>query len=215
MAQHIILLGAPGSGKGTIANLLREEAQFQHFAMGDLVRQNIKRKTPEGLLCLKYNSAGVLVPDATINEMVLHKFAEFSEATNVVWDGYPRTLAQAQAFRKMLASRNETIAHVYVLDISLNELQARIAGRLTCLQCGRVYHIINLPPHQAGLCDICHCALVSRADDNATTYAKRYSTYEKETAVLIAYYEAQQLVSKLDATVDPYNIVKRITNDQS
>ena len=207
---NIILLGAPGSGKGTIANLLAVEAQWTHFAMGDLVRQNVAAQSPEGILCQKYNAAGVLVPDKTINDMVDHASGQLFKQQAIVWDGYPRTLNQAKAFAKLLQRNNQQLHHVYLLEISRKKLQARIAGRLTCPQCGCTYHIIDLPPKVAGLCDQCHSHLVSRADDNAVTYAKRLATYEQETAPLIAYYEAQNLVTKLEAVDDPYNLVKVI-----
>lgn len=193
--MYVILLGPPGVGKGTQGVLLADAMGWQRLVTGDLLRAATKAGTEWGDEAQGYMSAGELVPDTLIIEMMKEKLAALPAGTGALFDGFPRTKAQASAFSMMLKALDLAIDRVVVLEASDEVLIARIAGRRSCPACGAVYNTVLAPPQREGVCDNDGSELVHRADDTAATVQNRLKVYRRETESLIAYYEGS------DATV--------------
>lgn len=176
--KNIIIMGAPGSGKGTQSERVLQATNYIHISSGDFIRQNVKAKTPLGLKCLEYINRGELVPDDLIIA-VLEEFVKNNTKNNVVWDGFPRTSAQAEALDQMLKRCGAFINKVFLLDIDEKKLLNRVAGRLTCNNCGRTYNAIKILPKVANICDHCGFTLSSRSDDTAALYKVRLNAYHQ------------------------------------
>ncbi len=190
--MYVILLGPPGVGKGTQGVLLADEMGWQRLATGDLLRAATAAGTPLGHEAQGYMSAGELVPDRVIIEMVKEELTALPAETGVIFDGFPRTEAQASAFTMMLQALGLDIDEVVVLEASDEVLTERIAGRRSCPSCGSVYNTVLDPPQREDLCDHDGTRLVHRADDTAETVQHRLSVYRAETEPLIAYYEGSK-----------------------
>lgn len=188
----VILLGPPGVGKGTQGVLLADAMGWQRVVTGDLLRAARKAGTALGDQAQRYMSAGELVPDHLIIEMVKEKLTTLSAGTGVLFDGFPRTNAQASAFSMMLRGLGLTINRVVVLEAGDEVLTERIAGRASCPSCGAVYNSFLAPPQREGVCDKDGTALVHRADDDAATVQNRLNVYRAQTEPLIAYYEGSK-----------------------
>ena len=187
--MYVILLGPPGVGKGTQGVLLADAMGWQRVVTGDLLRTAVDAGTDLGHQARGYMSAGELVPDPLIIEMVKEKLTTLPPGTGVLFDGFPRTEAQASAFGLMLEALGHTIDGVVVLEASDEVLTARIAGRRSCPSCGAVYNTVLAPPKREGVCDNDGSPLVHRPDDTAATVENRLTVYRRETEPLIAYYE--------------------------
>ena len=185
--MNLILLGAPGAGKGTQGALLEERLGMGRIATGDLLRDAVRRGTPLGQKAKSYMDAGELVPDAVILGLV----GEAAASGNNVFDGFPRTTVQAEALDKLLAERGQRIDAVVLVDVPDELLVRRIAGRRSCPTCGAVYNIHVQPPVQAGVCDKCGSALTQRADDTEETVQRRLQVYREQTEPLIEYYRSR------------------------
>lgn len=192
--MYVILLGPPGVGKGTQGVLLADAMGWQRVVTGDLLRAAIDTGTDLGHQAKKYMSAGELVPDPLIIEMVKEKLSALPAGTGVLFDGFPRTEAQASAFSVMLEALGLTIDRVVVLEASDEVLTARIAGRRSCPSCGSVYNTVLAPPQREGVCDNDGSQLVHRADDTAATVQNRLAVYHRETEPLISYYEGSDAI---------------------
>ena len=190
--MYVILLGPPGVGKGTQGLLLADEMGWQRVATGDLLRAATAAGTPLGHEAQGYMSSGALVPDRLIIEMVKEKLTSVPAGTGVLFDGFPRTEAQASAFTMMLQALGLVIDQVVVLEADDEVLTKRISGRRSCPACGSVYNTVLDPPQREGVCDNDGTALVHRADDTAETVQNRLSVYRSETEPLIAYYEGSK-----------------------
>jgi len=190
--MYLILLGPPGVGKGTQGVLLADATGWQRVVTGDLLRTAKDEGTPLGLQAEQYMTAGNLVPDQLIIKMVEEKLAALPDGTGVIFDGFPRTEAQASAFNVMLDSLSRTIDAVVVLDAGDQVLTDRIAGRRSCRSCGSVYNTVLAPPKREGVCDNDGTPLFHRADDQADTVRNRLDVYHRETEPLIAYYEGSE-----------------------
>ncbi len=192
--MYVILLGPPGVGKGTQGILLADAMGWQRVVTGDLLRAAVDAGTDLGHQAQRFMSAGELVPDHLITEMVKEKLTALPAGTGVLFDGFPRTEAQASAFSMMLGALGLAIDQVVVLEASDEVLTARIAGRRSCPSCGSVYNTVLAPPQREGVCDNDGSRLVHRADDTADTARNRLTVYRRETRPLIAYYEGSKAI---------------------
>jgi len=192
--MYVILLGPPGVGKGTQGVLLADAMGWQRVVTGDLLRAAADAGTDLGHQARGYMSAGELVPDPLIIEMVKGKLTALPAGTGVLFDGFPRTDAQASAFSMMLQALGLAIDRVVVLEASDEVLTARIVGRRSCPSCGSVYNTVLAPPQREGVCDNDGSRLVHRADDTTATVQNRLEVYRRETEPLIAYYEGSNAI---------------------
>ncbi|MBQ4471547.1 MAG: adenylate kinase [Kiritimatiellae bacterium] len=196
----VILLGAPGSGKGTIASRLAEtNANLKHVSSGDLLRGAVAKGTAAGVEAKGYMEKGQLVPDALIAQMIKDVIAETEGDVTMLLDGFPRNVAQAE----ILAETGAPVRSVVLVDVPDEIIQDRIAGRRTCPKCKAGYHVRALPPKVEGICDKCGAELVVRKDDNPETVKDRLVVYHRETEPLIAFYEAKGLLRKIDGDQGP------------
>ena len=195
----VILLGAPGSGKGTVAGkLASENAHLKHVSSGDLLRGAVAKGTEAGKKAKDFMEAGKLVPDELIATMIKDVVAETTGDVTMLLDGFPRNLAQA----KILEEMGAPVKGAVLIDVPDEIIQDRIAGRRTCPKCKAGYHVKNLPPKVAGVCDKCGAQLVVRKDDNPDTVKDRLAVYHSETEPLIAFYRDKKLLKKIDGTAD-------------
>lgn len=196
----VILLGAPGSGKGTIAGrLASEDASLKHVSSGDLLRGAVAKGTPAGVEAKGYMEKGQLVPDALIAQMIKDVIAETEGDVTMLLDGFPRNVAQAEILEKTGAP----IRSVVLVDVPDDIIADRIAGRRTCPKCKAGYHVKALPPKKEGVCDKCGAELVTRKDDNPDTVKDRLVVYHRETEPLIAFYEEKSLLRRIDGDQGP------------
>jgi len=196
----VILLGAPGSGKGTIAaRLASEDAKLKHVSSGDLLRGAVAKGTPAGLEAKGYMEKGQLVPDALIATMIGDVIAETKGDVTMLLDGFPRNVAQAEVLEKAGAP----IRSVVLVDVPDAVIADRIAGRRTCPKCKAGYHVKALPPKVEGICDKCGAELVIRKDDNPETVKDRLVVYHRETEPLVAFYESKGLLRRIDGDQGP------------
>ncbi|WP_338984889.1 adenylate kinase [Spiroplasma endosymbiont of Diplazon laetatorius] len=193
--MNIILLGAPGSGKGTLSEFLCEKNNFTQLSTGDLFRENISNQTELGIEAQKYMNEGKLVPDSVTNSMVENYLK--TKAKDLIFDGFPRTDDQALALDKMLEELNDQIDKVVYLDIDESVLLGRLTGRMICKICKRSYHKINRKPLKEGVCDFDGGELITRPDDQEDKIKTRLEAYHNQTAPLIEFYKEKTI--KVDA----------------
>ena len=198
--EIVILLGAPGSGKGTIASRLAgEDPAVRHVSSGDLLRGAIAAGTPAGVEAKAYMDKGQLVPDALVVAMIGDVIAAEKTAETMLLDGFPRNVAQAEALERSGAKVRSAV----LVDVPDEIIADRIAGRRTCPKCKAGYHVKALPPKVEGICDKCGTALTVRKDDNPETVKDRLVVYHRETEPLVAYYEAKGLLRRIDGDQGP------------
>ncbi|MDF7823782.1 adenylate kinase [Pontiellaceae bacterium B12227] len=196
--KAVILLGPPGAGKGTVSEVLVEKG-YNHISTGELLRERIRQKTPLGLEAKKLMDAGQFVPDDVVVSMIRKLLEASSPDAEFLFDGFPRTLVQAEKFDELLASLNGTIDHVVQLECPADTIVERLVGRRTCRKCGSVYHVSFNPPSKGDVCDVEGCELTQRSDDTEETVRKRLKVYAERTAPLISYYEAKGLIQQINA----------------
>jgi len=189
--MNVILLGPPGVGKGTQGALLAEGSSWKHMATGDILRANRREGTPLGQEARKHMDAGELVPDELIVAMVKDALASLPPDQGVIFDGFPRTVPQAQALDGVLADLGRKVDRVVVLEADEDVLVKRIAGRLNCPGCGSVFNVHNNTPAVEGICDNCGSDLVHRPDDRPETVRNRLEVYREQTEPLIRFYEGR------------------------
>ncbi|ATZ16579.1 adenylate kinase [Entomoplasma freundtii] len=210
--MNIILLGAPGSGKGTQAELLVNRNKMIQFSTGDIFRKNIADDTTLGQEAKRYMNDGKLVPDEIVNQMVECALAKIHD--NLIFDGYPRTIDQAEALTKILANYNAKVDKVVYLEVPESVLIERISGRWICPKCKRSYNLQNRPPKVAGICDFDGTKLIRRPDDEPSKVKTRLEAYNKETAPLIDYYKAKEITIHVSAhDSNPENIYQEIVKE--
>lgn len=209
--QAIILLGAPGAGKGTVAATLTEATDFRHVSTGDMLREAVKSGSEVGRKAQSYMEAGTLVPDDVIIGIVRERLEAGRPDDRYMFDGFPRTLEQARLLDEALEALNGELKAVFLLEVPEDVLVDRISGRRICRNCGAVYHARNLPPKQEGVCDQCGGELYQRPDDNEETVRNRLSVYSEQTAPLIDYYEQRNLLARVDAARDKHATRDAIT----
>lgn len=196
--MHLILLGAPGSGKGTQAELLAKRLGYTHLATGDLFREAVRAGSELGRLAQSYMERGALVPDEVTIGLVRERLERANPTAQIVFDGYPRKLAQARALDELLASRGEKIDAVILLNVSTPILVERLSGRRVCRAQGHNYHLAFHPPRVAGVCDVDGAELYQRDDDRPEVVQRRIAVFLREVVPLIAYYGAQGLLHEID-----------------
>lgn len=208
--MYIILLGAPGAGKGTQAAYLAQNLNLVHIASGDLFRQALEQNTVLGKQARSYMEKGVLVPDEITTKMVLERLAALSNESGVVLDGFPRNLPQAEALDKALAGSSRAIDSVVYIKVSPEVLLQRLSGRWICRNCQVPYHEVSSPPRVKGRCDRCSGELYQRPDDTPETVKKRLKVYFTETAPLIDYYVRTGKLVEIDGEGSVEDTGKRI-----
>lgn len=197
-ALYLVLLGGPGAGKGTQAERLAENLGIPQVSTGDLFRENLKKETDLGLLAKGYMARGELVPDEVTVGMVRERLSRPDAAQGAILDGFPRTIAQAEALEALLADMGSKLAAVPYIKVPEDVLLARLAGRRTCRACGAMYHDLFSPPQETGVCDKCGGELYQRPDDTPETQKHRIVVYFQQTAPLIDYYREKGLLVEVD-----------------
>ena len=208
--MYIILLGAPGAGKGTQAAYVAQKLKVAHIATGDLFRQAIERGTELGRQAKYYMERGILSPDELTIQMVLERLSAPDSKSGVVFDGFPRNLKQAEALDGALAQQAKAIDRVVYIKVSEEELLRRLSGRLICRNCQMPYHATDSPPQVWGKCDKCGGELYQRPDDNVETVKKRLDVYFAETAPLISYYARSEKLIEIDGEGSVAEVGERV-----
>jgi adenylate kinase len=208
----MLLLGPPGSGKGTQATALKGRWDLPHLSSGDLLRAHVKEETALGRQAKPFMERGELVPDALIIEMMAERLSQPDAAGGYVLDGFPRTVAQAEALDARLAELKQQLDAVISLHVPEAEILRRLSGRLTCSNpsCNAIYQVDTMPPKQAGVCDKCGSALIQRADEEPAVIQKRLAVYAQQTAPLLDYYRRTGRLHAVDGTIGVENVVKEI-----
>ena len=211
--MNIILLGPPGAGKGTQASRLVESRGMVQLSTGDMLRAAVKAQTPVGLKAKAVMEAGELVSDEIVSGIIGEALDGLAADTGVIFDGYPRTEAQAHSLDAILADRGRTLDHVIELDVDEDALVERITGRFTCATCGEGYHDSFKQPKVDGECDKCHGhEFKRRPDDNEETVRTRMAEYRAKTAPILPIYEARAIVSRVDGMADMGDVTTAIAD---
>lgn len=200
--MKIIMLGAPGAGKGTQAKKISAKYGVPHISTGDIFRANIKGQTELGMKAKVFLDQGQLVPDEITIGMLLDRIQEEDCKKGYVLDGFPRTIPQAESLTKALADMGDHIDYAINVDVPDENIISRMSGRRACLKCGQTYHIVYNPPKKENVCDVCGEALVLRDDDKPETVKKRLDVYHDQTQPLIDYYKAAGVLAEVDGTKD-------------
>ena len=198
--MKIIMLGAPGAGKGTQAKKIAEKYQIPHISTGDIFRANIKGGTELGMKAKTFMDQGMLVPDEITIGMLMDRIGQEDCINGYVLDGFPRTIPQAEGLTKALAERGEKVDYAINVDVPDENIINRMSGRRACLGCGATYHITFNPPVKEGICDTCGQELVLRDDDKPETVKKRLDVYHQQTQPLIDYYKNAEILAEVDGT---------------
>ena len=196
--MNIILLGAPGAGKGTQGNILSEKFRIPQISTGDILRANVRSKTQLGLKAKEYMDKGALVPDDIVVGMVVDRINEEDAKSGFILDGFPRNINQAEVLEKTLFSMGKSISTVIGIEVDRKELVRRLSGRRVCRKCGASYHTIFNPPVNIGMCDKCGSEIYQRDDDKEDTIEARLKVYEQETYPLVEYYSTKGLYRAVD-----------------
>jgi adenylate kinase len=207
---RLVLLGPPGSGKGTQAKILLERYKIPQVSTGDMLRAAVRAGTPVGQAATWYMNRGALVPDDVIVGLVRERLAQYDCSCGYILDGFPRTVAQAEALEAMLKAFGTPLDHVISLEVGEDDLVARIAGRRTCRNCGAMYHVQFSPSRVAGVCDACGGPTYQRNDDKEETVRQRLQVYTKQTEPLVAFYRGRGLLRPVSGTGDMAEIAQRV-----
>ena len=210
--MKIIMLGAPGAGKGTQAKRIAQRYGIPHVSTGDIFRANIKNGTELGMKAKAYMDAGNLVPDEITIGMLLDRIHEADCANGYVLDGFPRTIPQAESLTTALKEMGESIDYAINVDVPDENIISRMSGRRACLQCGATYHIVYNAPAKEGVCDVCGQNLVLRDDDKPETVKKRLAVYHDQTQPLIEYYKKEGVLKEVDGTRDMEEVFQAIVD---
>lgn len=208
--MKIIMLGAPGAGKGTQAKMIAEKYSIPHISTGDIFRANIKNGTELGMEAKKYMDQGQLVPDELTVKILLDRVANDDCKNGYVLDGFPRTIPQAEVLDEALAKLGETIDYAIDVNVPDENIVNRMGGRRACVTCGATYHMVHVPPKKEGICDKCGSELILRDDDKPETVKKRLSVYHEQTQPLIDFYTKKNVLKTVDGTVDMMDVFASI-----
>ena len=208
--MKIVMLGAPGAGKGTQAKKIAGKYGIPHVSTGDIFRANIKNGTKLGMQAKAYMDAGNLVPDEITIGMLLDRIHEEDSEKGYVLDGFPRTIPQAESLTAALKERGESIDYAIDVDVPDENIIRRMSGRRACLSCGATYHIVYNAPKKEGVCDQCGEPLVLRDDDKPETVQNRLNVYHRQTQPLIDYYKKEGVLAQVDGTQDMEQVFQDI-----
>ncbi len=200
--MKIIMLGAPGAGKGTQAKMIADKYEIPHVSTGDIFRANIKNGTELGMEAKSYMDKGQLVPDELTVKILLDRVAQEDCKKGYVLDGFPRTIPQAEVLDKALTELNDKIDYAINVDVPDENIVRRMSGRRACVNCGATYHVVHIPPKTEGVCDRCGNELILRDDDKEETVKNRLGIYHEQTQPLIDYYTAKGVLKNVDGTQD-------------
>lgn len=200
--MKIIMLGAPGAGKGTQAKMIADKYQIPHISTGDIFRANIKNGTELGKKAKTYMDQGLLVPDELVVDLIMDRFKEADCVNGYVLDGFPRTIPQAEALDEALSKIGEKVDYAINVEVPDDNIVRRMSGRRACVGCGATYHIVYNPTKKENVCDRCNGELILRDDDKPETVLNRLKVYHDQTQPLIAYYEKKNVMKEVDGTKD-------------
>ena len=209
--MKIIMLGAPGAGKGTQAKMIAEKYGLPHISTGDIFRANIKNGTELGKEAKEYMDKGLLVPDELTVRLLLDRVAQDDCKNGYVLDGFPRTIPQAEVLDEKLSELGEKVDYAINVDVPHENIVNRMSGRRACLNCGATYHIVSIPPKKEGICDVCGSELVLRDDDRPETVQNRLKVYHEQTQPLIDFYEKKGVLRSVDGTLPMEEVFTAIT----
>lgn len=210
--MKIIMLGAPGAGKGTQAKKIAAKYAIPHISTGDIFRANIKNNTELGQKAKTYMDKGELVPDELVVDLIMDRFKEADCANGYVLDGFPRTIPQAEALDKALSANGESVDYAINVEVPDENIINRMSGRRACVGCGATYHIQFNAPKVEGVCDTCGEKLILRDDDKPETVKNRLSVYHEQTQPLIAYYSKKGVLAEVDGTQAMDDVFNAIVN---
>ena len=210
--MKIIMLGAPGAGKGTQAKMIAEKYQIPHVSTGDIFRANIKGQTPLGMEAKKYMDEGKLVPDELTVKILLDRVAQDDCKNGYVLDGFPRTIPQAEVLTEALDKMGDKIDYAIDVAVPDENIVNRMSGRRACVTCGATYHIVHIPPKVENICDKCGSALILRDDDKPETVLNRLKIYHEQTQPLIDYYTEKGVLKTVDGTKDMKDVFADIVS---
>ncbi|WP_455055758.1 adenylate kinase [Merdimonas faecis] len=200
--MKVVMLGAPGAGKGTQAKKIAAKYNIPHISTGDIFRANIKNGTELGKKAKTYMDQGLLVPDELVVDLVVDRVNQEDCADGYVLDGFPRTIPQAEALTKALASQGQKLDYAIDVDVPDENIVRRMSGRRACVGCGATYHLEYAPTKKEGICDVCGGELILRDDDKPETVERRLGVYHEQTQPLIDYYTNAGILKRVDGTVD-------------
>lgn len=200
--MKIIMLGAPGAGKGTQAKKIAEKYSIPHISTGDIFRANIKNGTELGMKAKTYMDQGLLVPDELVVDLVVDRLGQEDCANGCVLDGFPRTIPQAEALDAALTKVGQAVDYAINVEVPDENIVKRMSGRRACVNCGATYHIVYAPTKVENVCDTCQGDLILRDDDKPETVQKRLNVYHEQTQPLIDYYTKKNILVEVDGTVD-------------
>ena len=209
--MKIIMLGAPGAGKGTQAKMIAEKYGLPHTSTGNIFRANIKNGTELGKEAKEYMDKGLLVPDELTVRLLLDRVAQDDCKNGYVLDGFPRTIPQAEVLDEKLSDLGEKVDYAINVDVPDENIVNRMSGRRACLNCGATYHIVSIPPKKEGICDVCGSELVLRDDDRPETVQNRLKVYHEQTQPLIDFYEKKGVLRSVDGTLPMEEVFTAIT----
>ena len=209
--MKIIMLGAPGAGKGTQAKMIADKYGVPHVSTGDIFRANIKNGIELGMEAKKYMDQGLLVPDELTVRILLDRVAQDDCKNGYVLDGFPRTIPQAEVLDSELTKLGDHIDYAINVDVPDENIVKRMSGRRACLTCGATYHIEHVPPKKEGICDVCGSELVLRDDDKPETVKNRLNVYHEQTQPLIDFYTEKGVLKTVDGTVPMEEVFAAIT----
>lgn len=200
--MKIIMLGAPGAGKGTQAKMIAAKYGIPHVSTGDIFRANIKNGTELGKKAKTYMDAGQLVPDSLTVDLLIDRISQEDCVNGYVLDGFPRTIPQAQCLEDALKARGEAVDYAINVEVPDSNIINRMGGRRACVTCGATYHLVHIPPKTEGICDKCGSELILRDDDKPETVQNRLKVYHEQTQPLIDFYSAKGVLKEVDGTQD-------------
>ena len=209
--MKIIMLGAPGAGKGTQADKIAEKYRIPHISTGDIFRANIKNGTELGKKAKTYMDQGLLVPDELVVDLVVDRVNQDDCENGYVLDGFPRTIPQAEALTEALEKMGQKVDFAIDVNVPDENIVKRMGGRRACVTCGATYHMVYAPTKKEGICDTCGGELILRDDDKPETVQKRLNVYHDQTQPLIDYYTSQGILRTVDGTVDIDDVFRAIT----
>lgn len=208
--MKIIMLGAPGAGKGTQAKMIADKYSIPHISTGDIFRANIKNGTELGKKAKEYMDKGLLVPDELTCDLVVDRIKQDDCSNGYILDGFPRTIPQAECLDAALTEMGEKIDYAVNVEVPDENIVNRMSGRRACVACGATYHIVHIPTKVEGICDRCGKELILRDDDKPETVTKRLNVYHEQTQPLIDYYTKKGVLVEVDGTVDMKDVFNAI-----